>query len=75
MIASYFQDRKMTMSSRYDFPTFASRAWKRIKPGLVHGLTMTASVFLALYIAFELQIDDPSWAGVSAGHTILPAYE
>ncbi|MGX0967364.1 putative membrane protein YccC [Bradyrhizobium japonicum] len=73
MIASYFQDRKMTMSSRYDFPTFASRAWKRIKPGLVHGLTMTASVFLALYIAFELQIDDPSWAGVSAGHTILPA--
>src|SRR5579862_5410212 len=34
---------------------------------LLFGLRLSASVCLALYIAFWLQLDDPYWAATSAG--------
>jgi uncharacterized membrane protein YccC len=41
----------------------AARAWT---PALVQGLRLLASVCLALYVAFWLQLDNAYWAGASA---------
>lgn len=41
-------------------------------PGLIFGLRLSASVCLALYIAFWLQLDSGSWAGTSAGIVCQP---
>jgi uncharacterized membrane protein YccC len=41
-------------------------------PALVCGLRMAASVCLALYVAFWLQLDNPFWAGASAAAVCQP---
>lgn len=47
-------------------------ALARWRPPLLYGLRFWASVSLALYIAFELQLGEPYWAGTSAGIACLP---
>src|SRR5580698_1216023 len=42
-------------------------------PALIFGLRLSASVCLALYIAFWLQIDGAYWAGTSAGIVCQPS--
>ena len=41
-------------------------------PPLIFGLRLWASVCLALYVAFWLQLDDPFWAGTSAAIVCQP---
>jgi uncharacterized membrane protein YccC len=41
-------------------------------PPLLFGLRLWASVCLALYVAFWLQLDNPYWAGTSAAIVCLP---
>jgi uncharacterized membrane protein YccC len=41
-------------------------------PALLFGLRLWASVCLALYVAFWLQLDTPAWAGTSAGVVCQP---
>src|SRR4051812_34863895 len=41
-------------------------------PALLFGLRLWASVCLALYVAFWLQLDNPFWAGTSAAIVCLP---
>jgi uncharacterized membrane protein YccC len=51
----------------------AVREWARpAVPALLFGLRLWASVCLALYIAFWLQLDTPSWAGTSAAIVCQP---
>jgi len=42
-------------------------------PALLHGLRLTASVCLALFVAFWLQLDNAHWAGTSAAIVAQPA--
>jgi uncharacterized membrane protein YccC len=49
------------------------RAGAAATPALAHGLRLSASVSLALFIAFWFQLDDAYWAGTSAGIVIQPA--
>jgi uncharacterized membrane protein YccC len=55
---------------------FDAEAWRRTAsasiPALIFGLRLSASVCLALYIAFWLQIDGAYWAGTSAGIVCQP---
>jgi uncharacterized membrane protein YccC len=46
--------------------------WRTLAPGVLFGLRLWASVCLALYIAFWLQLDDPYWAATSAGIVAQP---
>jgi uncharacterized membrane protein YccC len=41
-------------------------------PPLLFGLRLWASVCLALYVAFWLELDNPFWAGTSAAFVCLP---
>jgi len=41
-------------------------------PALLYGLRLWASVCLALYIAFALELDNPFWAGTSAAIVCQP---
>src|SRR5260370_29756892 len=41
-------------------------------PPLLFGLRLWASVTLALYVAFWLELDNPFWAGTSAAIVCLP---
>src|SRR5262245_9114205 len=41
-------------------------------PAVLFGLRLWASVCLALYVAFWLQLDNPSWAGTSAAIVCQP---
>ena len=51
--------------------TLANAAWAA-GPPLLFGLRLWASVCLALYIAFWLQLDNASWAGTSAALVCQP---
>jgi uncharacterized membrane protein YccC len=42
-------------------------------PGLLYGLRLWASVCLALYLAYWLELDNPFWAGTSAAIVCLPS--
>ena len=42
------------------------------RPALLFGLRLWASVCLALYVAFWLQLDTPSWAGTTAAIVCQP---
>ncbi|WP_199445620.1 FUSC family protein, partial [Acidisphaera rubrifaciens] len=49
--------------------------WARLReagPPLAYGLRLAASVCLALYVAFWLQLDQAGWAGTSAAITCQP---
>jgi uncharacterized membrane protein YccC len=41
-------------------------------PGLLYGLRLWASVCLALYVAYWLELDNPFWAGTSAAIVCQP---
>ena len=41
-------------------------------PPLLFGLRLSASVSLALYVAFWLELDEPFWAGTSAAIVCQP---
>jgi uncharacterized membrane protein YccC len=49
-----------------------TNAAKAAGPSLLFGLRLWASVCLALYIAFWLQLDNPFWAGTSAAIVCQP---
>src|ERR1700735_5373441 len=49
------------------------RAAGTAAPALIFGLRLSASVCLALYIAFWLQLDGAYWAGTSAGIVCQPS--
>lgn len=44
------------------------------RPGLLHGLRLTAAVCLALWITFSLELDAPFWAGTSAAISCQPTF-
>src|ERR1700755_491741 len=44
----------------------------RVGPPLLFGIRLCAAVCLALYLAFWLQLDTPSWAGTSAALVCQP---
>jgi hypothetical protein len=47
--------------------------WSRTaRPALLFGLRLWASVCLALYVAFWLELDTPSWAGTTAALVCQP---
>ena len=50
----------------------AEQALRAATPALLFGLRLWASVSLALYVAFWLQLDEPFWAGASAGIVCQP---
>ena len=50
----------------------ASRALQTAAPALLFGLRLWASVCLALYVAFWLELDTPSWAGTTAAIVCQP---
>ncbi|HXC90918.1 MAG TPA: FUSC family protein [Stellaceae bacterium] len=50
----------------------ASGALQSAGPALLFGLRMWGSVCLALYIAFWLELDTPSWAGATAAIVCQP---
>jgi uncharacterized membrane protein YccC len=49
-----------------------SQTINALTPALLFGLRLWASVCLALYLAFWLQLDDPAWAGTSAAIMCQP---
>ena len=51
----------------------AAVALRAAVPTLLFGLRLWASVCLALYIAFLLQLDNPYWAGASAAAVYQPS--
>ncbi len=52
--------------------TRLTRALRAAGPPLLFGLRLWASVSLALYVAFWLQLDNPYWAGASAAIVCQP---
>jgi hypothetical protein len=48
------------------YGTFMMLELERAAPSLLFGLRLWASVCLALWIAFALELDNPFWAGTSA---------
>jgi uncharacterized membrane protein YccC len=48
------------------------RAISAATPALIYGLRLWASVSLAMYLAFWLQLDNPYWAGTSAAIVCQP---
>jgi uncharacterized membrane protein YccC len=53
-------------------PRRATEALKAASPPLLFGLRLWASVCLALYIAFWLELNNPYWAGTSAAIVCQP---
>ena len=50
----------------------ASEAATAALPAILYGLRVSAGVCLALYVAFFLQLENPSWAGTSAAIVAQP---
>src|SRR6202046_5855649 len=50
-----------------------ARTLRSASPALLFALRLWAAVCLALYIAFWLQLDNPSWAGTSAAIVCQPS--
>ena len=53
------------MNALFDMKRF-EKALRAAGPPLLFGLQLWASVCLALYVAFWLELDNPSWAGITA---------
>src|ERR1700730_12372385 len=45
---------------------FRLGAGRRALPAILYGVRIAASASMALYVAFFLQLDEPSWAGLTA---------
>ncbi|MBV8525160.1 MAG: FUSC family protein, partial [Acetobacteraceae bacterium] len=61
--------------SRIEWPDLRSltNAVRSSGPPLLFGLRLWVSVCLALYVAFWLQLENPSWAGTTAALMCQPA--
>src|SRR5215475_12677303 len=53
-------------------PSKLEKALWTAGPPLMFGLRLWASVSLALYVAFWLELDNPAWAGASAAIVCQP---
>ena len=49
-----------------------TEAFRAAGPALLFGLRLWASVCLALYVAFWLELDNPQWAGTTAAIVCQP---
>jgi uncharacterized membrane protein YccC len=49
-----------------------AEVWRAVGPSLLFGLRFWASVSLALYVAYWLELDNPYWAGTSAAIVCQP---
>ncbi len=49
-----------------------SRLLAGVVPALLYGIRLAAAVSLALFVAFWLELDNPSWAGTSAAIVCQP---
>lgn len=52
--------------------TWLKKAWQAAGPPLLFGLRVWASVCLALYVAYWLELNNPFWAGTSAAIVCQP---
>lgn len=68
-VSPSFEVRRSTLSALAAWIVAASRG---AGPPLLFGLRMWASVSLALYVAFWLQLDNGYWAGTSAAIVCQP---
>ena len=72
MIAAAFD--RLTAKASWDRSPI--RCWRSISrrcaPALLFGLRLSAAVSLALFAAFFLELDNPSWAGTSASIVCQP---
>jgi uncharacterized membrane protein YccC len=60
-------------SGQWPFPRQLTSALRSATPALLYGLRLWIAVCLALYIAFWLELDSPSWAGATAGIVCQPS--
>ena len=68
------------MASAYAFPTRAGRQvipmlgqrLRSLLPPLLYGVRLWVAVCLALFVAFRLELENPSWAGASAAIVCQP---
>jgi uncharacterized membrane protein YccC len=49
-----------------------AEVWRAVAPSLLFGMRIWASVSLALYVAYWLELDNPYWAGTSAAIVCQP---
>ena len=68
--AGHSQPRRLNSAMR--IRQLAALLWQE-KTLLIFGIRLWASVCLALYIAFWLQLDNPFWAGTSAAIVCMPS--
>jgi len=60
-------------TARVIFPAPALGSWLRAAvPALLYGIRLWAAVCLALFVAFRLELENPSWAGTSAAIVCQP---
>src|SRR6266436_4476551 len=64
--------RRATSASQEQIAAMRSIVFPIGDPLLLFGLRLWASVSLALYVAFWLQLDNPYWAGTSAAIVCQP---
>ena len=63
----------MSMDGSVESGSRLRAAWGAWLPALVHGLRLSASVILALAVAYWLELDNAFWAGTSAGIVCQPS--
>ena len=66
------QERAHPSRTQARLSTVFMNAANAVGPAMLFGLRLWASVCLALYVAFWLQLDNPSWAGTSAAIMCQP---
>ncbi|MDT5346086.1 MAG: hypothetical protein QOE52_5270, partial [Mycobacterium sp.] len=60
-------------SGQWPHPRQLTSAVRSAAPALLFGLRLWAAVCLALYIAFWLELESPSWAGTTAAIVCQPS--
>ncbi len=73
MSGTTHQDARRSLRFRTTAETWSlAEALRTVSPPLLFSLRLWASVSLALYVAFCLQLDNPFWAGASAAIVCQP---
>jgi uncharacterized membrane protein YccC len=62
-----------TGKGRQTWTARAAAALRRATPALLYGLRLWASVCLALFVAFKLELENPAWAATSAAIMCQPS--
>src|ERR1700761_7839950 len=73
MTEAGFPERDSLIASNTIFGARLTDALKAVGPPLLFGLRLWASVCLALYVAFWLELDNAYWAGTTAAIVSLPS--